>query len=183
MKKLFSVLAVSIILVLILASGVLAMNSVQLGYEFNGSQKVNNSTVDTDSGISLGYQYTMMTKELEYGAGIQYQLPRSLENNSKAKFNFIPVYGIVNYTFESKDYKPYVTGRLGYNVLQANDTFRTKGTSTEGGFYYAVGGGLTFDKVKTELLYSFNHGALDPKVGGNINIANRAIDLVVSYQF
>lgn len=79
MKKLLVVLSLTMLLVLIVGTSVLANSTVKLSYDLAGNADFKSSGTslwkpDIESGTSLGYEYTVESKQLEYGAGIEYQL-------------------------------------------------------------------------------------------------------------
>lgn len=182
MKKLLVVVSLSLALVLALSSFAMADSVIKAGYDFSGNVKGSNNVDterDTDAGATLGYEYLFPQDQLEYGIGVQYQFERTVKDTNY-KFNFIPVYGVLNYKFPVEgDVKPYVTARLGYNFLTANDDFKNA-HDTLGGLYYGAGFGVNISRqFIVEALYSENKGSLD---GGN-DITNHQISLNVGYKF
>jgi hypothetical protein len=170
MKKVAMIIA-TILLVGLLGTQVMADNTVSVGYDFNGKDKLNEGSIDINSSFCLGYEYSITEGPLEYGAGIQYQFDREFKNANNYKFNYIPVYGLANYYFNEGDgIKPYLAGKLGYNFLIGNEDFKEvvytntgnrAGTgSCNGGLFYGLGFGITYEKFKVELLYSVNNGGL-----------------------
>lgn len=181
MKK--SLIVVSLVFALVLVSSSLAMaaGNVKLGYDFSGEVKGSaniDSEIETDTGMTLGFEYIFAEEQLEYGFGVEYQFERKVKDFER-KFNFIPVYGVLNYQFPvDGDVKPYVTARLGYNFLTANDAFKN-GRDTIGGLYYGAGIGVNIRQFIIEALYSENKGSLD----GGADITNHQISLNVGYKF
>lgn len=183
MKKLLMVFSLSLVLVFGLCSFAMAASAVKLGYDFSGNIKGSaniDTEKDTDGGATVGFEYTFPQDQLEYGFGVQYQFERAVKDTDR-KFNFIPVYGVINYHFPvDSDVKPYVTARLGYNFLTANDSFKN-GRNPQGGVYYGAGFGVAINQFIIEALYSQNNGSLDG--GGGVNIANHQISLNFGYKF
>ena len=97
MKKLLSVLVLSLALVMIFGTCAFANNTIKFGFDLGGThtQSVAGFSIDDDvnPGISLGYEYTMKpNNHLEYGAGIEYQPDRSIKDYDSVKFSFVPIY-------------------------------------------------------------------------------------------
>ena len=182
MKKFWLIVSLTVVLVLAFSSLVMAAETFKLGYDFSGNIKGSGSSNEernTDPGLTLGYEFTVPQDQLEYGFGVQCQLERAVKDTG-GKFYFIPVYGLLNYNFtKGGEAQPYVTARLGYNFLTANDAFKA-GHDVRGGLYYGAGFGVNFSsQYQLELLYSENKGYLD---GGN-DIINHQVSLNVGFRF
>ena len=128
------------------------------GADFDlGGTLSHNKDWDVDSGFTLDAEYVMPAKnnmKVSYGGGIAYQLSRALTDDQDSEFNFIPVYGLLKYEMQQNS---YLVGHLGYNLFNANDTFKM-GDELGGGFYYAAGIGVGMEQYNADLLYSVNKG-------------------------
>ncbi len=158
--------------------------TTKLGFDFQSDQDVSYKGHDigspnVKSGVSLSIEYAYLLNEMfELGAGVTYQLPRSLKKPYNGEdFNFIPIYSLakINYSFND-DISSYLVGQLGYNFFDGNDKYKDDGdggkVSLKGGIYYGIGVGVVFQKkYQAELLYSMNNG--------EVSIEN--IDLDVEY--
>ena len=138
---------------------------------------------DTESGISIGGEYFFdLNESLAVGAGVEYQLKRKNEGAEKG-FNFVPLYALGRYNVSPSF---YFTGKVGYNLFQAEDL--PEELKTKGGLFYGFGGGIIFaDTLQLEILYSMNNGkiVLDEDIGVNYELIwnYSKIGVSIGYKF
>lgn len=170
---------------------VFSLSSLTLAQEMPGDFKVkaeldflgSHEDDDVDTGFSLTGEYMfpetsnmqLRGKELAFGAGLTYQLPRALSDNSNREFNFTTLYGTAHYELQQDS---YFIGQLGYNMLSGNDNYENQG-DVSGGLYYALGMGMNLqDQFDGEILYSVNNGSV-----GNSDVSYSKLTFGVSYTF
>jgi long-subunit fatty acid transport protein len=177
MKKLVLALIVSLVLVFAVGSVTMADMTAKVGYDLGGTFTIGTSQ-STDGGFSLGFEYTSeMGDNLMVGGGLEYQLNRNFTGFSTA-FNFIPIYGLVQYKFDQF----YVTGRLGYDLLSVNPA-PSAPISLNGGIYYGVGAGYTIDKnMVVEAIYGI-YNMSQSVVGYTTNGSYSKLGLSFGYKF
>jgi hypothetical protein len=164
-KKIFSSLILTIVLVLTFSILAMAESVLKVGFDFNGTIRETNSSFtlaqyDVNSGITLGYEYVNFDYDtLGWGFGIEFPMERSIATNSAATFNSIPIYA-VGYFCSSGETKAFLAIRGGLNILNGNDYF-SGGNTLGPGFYCALGGGFYIAKnLRCELAYSLNQGTI-----------------------
>lgn len=129
---------------------------------------------DVDAGFGVAGEYHDLVpsnQDVEWGVGLEYQLPRKLskiEGNTPVgspEYRFMPIYGTMIYTFPQQSL--FIKGCLGYNfVFDANADGKSIGMGTtqgsmSGGAYYSLGGGLKLsNNLVLELLYSVYSGKI-----------------------
>ena len=189
MRKSLLVLVLSALLVAFSAGSVLAGIVVKGGPDIAGKIKATLSSPgipdvsaeeDVKMGITVGGEYIVDSgNDLVYGAGFEYQLTRQIDNGNEFKFNYIPIYALGRYNFDSF----YLAGKVGYNLFKIEDL--TDDVTTSGGLYFGIGGGMDFDTFQVEILYSINNGALKPKDSsepGELKYQYSKISLSVGYK-
>lgn len=185
---------------------------IKIGVDFAGKQNI-----DWGSYYNSGYGYTPfdgttdvaagfnLTGELvEYlnaytgiGGGITYQAPRK-QTDYDGNFNFIPIYFLMRLRtmpVRQNEYKYFVM-HLGFNIFSGDSDYKGAGGELENGAYWAIGGGMVFNKLQFELLYNVNTGgvrqsgyAYDSTTGTNnyyeikSNIQYSALSFSVGYNF
>jgi hypothetical protein len=125
---------------------------------------------DVDSNISLGAEAYFNFDPVLFGVGAAYLLPRKLED-SDGKISLFPIYGAINYPFTPGGFTPYITGQIGYNFFFIDSKLENEldaligdecDYTTEGGLYWALGGGIILENnIQFELLYSNSSAGLD----------------------
>ena len=154
-------------------------------------------TGDIKSGFSLAFDGLMNFQAFMLGIGVSYLLPRAGEGTDApdGKFGTVPIYGVVNIPFSLNQMTPFIAVQLGYNFLIIDSTMKkwyetvTGGAdiSTEGGLYYAIGGGVIFDNnIQVELLYRVNQFKIVGKIAGasgEIEAEYTHFTLSVGYRF
>ena len=156
MKKL-SIFLVLSLLVLLSSSALAEEGSIHFGasYDLGGSLNWQSTTYGISPGYTFNGEITMpYHNNMSLGLGAAYQLPRSLQNNANAQFNFIPFYGLLKFYTDNEG---YLVGKLGYNMLQSNDDFDAA-NDLNGGIYYGVGVGSHSESMNVEIMYSVNNG-------------------------
>lgn len=144
--------------------------------EFSGTMNHvgNTGKGDVDPGFGVSGEYHDMlqsNQSVEWGAGIEYQLPRKLtkiEGNNTVgspEYRFVPIYGTMIYSFPQQSL--FIKGSLGYNfIFDANSDGKKLGLGTtegsmSGGTYYSFGGGIKLaNDLVIELLYSVYAGKI-----------------------
>jgi hypothetical protein len=58
------------------------------------------------------------------------------------------------------NYYKYLTAHLGGNSFSADNNFAGNNASFGGGLYWAAGGGMVFNFLQVELLYTVNYGSI-----------------------
>jgi hypothetical protein len=121
MKKTLILVALSALLVLFTMNSTFAGavgGTVKVGIDMAGDHEVSgaeNETWDVDTGFSLsGEVFGKIGNNFDVGAGINIQIPRSVED-AEGDFMFIPVYGMIRARIETENVAPYFIGQLGYN--------------------------------------------------------------------
>ncbi len=184
MKRFMLVVTLVLVSVFVFGNYALADSVVKIGYDLEGKHGLDTGTgpkTDIDPGLTIGYEYYFAKQKLEYGIGLEYQSERKFQDSSGKKISFIPIYGVVNYNFNGNGIKPYLTGRLGLDIFNANEVYKNGG-STECGVYWGLGGGFTRDNLVLELLYSGNHGHFKQQ-NTNTEIVYYKTSLSCGYKF
>jgi hypothetical protein len=183
LKKSLLIVSLSFVLILLIGTCAMADSTLKFSYDLAGTDKFSaysSIDLDTETGLSIGYEYTKPNDKLEYGFGLEYQLNRKIKD-TEAEFNFIPIYGLINYNFSDNDIKPYITGRFGFDIHNGNSAY--KGTSDfNPGIYYAIGGGVSFSNMKFEVIYSVANSSYT-YLGTDVDIAYSTTSLVFGYKF
>lgn len=192
MRKVLRSLTIIVLLLVLSASSVLAGGVVKVGMDLGGEVKIQEKIPgygtyefdnDTESGISIGGEYFFdLNESLAVGAGVEYQLKRKNEGAEKG-FNFVPLYALGRYNVSPSF---YFTGKVGYNLFQAEDL--PEELKTKGGLFYGFGGGIIFaDTLQLEILYSMNNGkiVLDEDIGVNYELIwnYSKIGVSIGYKF
>ncbi|NLZ44690.1 MAG: porin family protein [Clostridia bacterium] len=108
----------------------------------------------TEIGYSVGGEYLFAAnKDLDIGAGFEYQLMRKPQDYQK-RFRFIPVYALGRYRVHARgSHSFYLTAKAGYSLFQLEDM--PKEFITKEGLFYGAGIGVVFtNALHVELLYS-----------------------------
>jgi hypothetical protein len=146
------------------AGSALADVAFKGSYDFNGIAKYESFQTDAASGFDVSVEYYgSVLKVVQLGGGIEYQFPRA--NEDSGEFSFVPIYGAVRVIIPVPAVKPYVIGRIGYNLFRGDAAFVDDGSggqaSLKGGLTYGVGAGIIFLKfVLVEGQYAVNKGTL-----------------------
>jgi len=155
-----------------------AKTMVQLGagLDLLGHQTFSNSSLGSDSGVNTGVSLygellssgKFFTGNMLFGIGMEYQLPRELKDLSpdlhRRQFSYLPLYITLKYVVLPVGISPEVLLQGGYNVLVNQKNFdysQTDGFSANGGFYWAIGGGVDFKPFVLQLLYKSSHSSFE----------------------
>mgnify|MGYP000530015507 CR=1 FL=1 len=134
---------------------------------------------DVNSGFTINGEYVIPYRDkISIGGGLGYQLSRSLSEDESSEFNFTPLYGIFKYDMEEE---AYVIGHLGYNMLSANDEFKSN-AELSGGLYYAAGFGIGMEQYNGEIIYSVNNGGWDDGTD-KLDLSYSKLSLSFGYEF
>lgn len=157
MRKALVVLVFSVLLALLAAGPVLAGIVVRIGVDSSGRLEEKgfekgesyHAKRDTEIGFSVAGEYLFAaSKDLDFGAGFEYQSGRRPEGYQK-RFHFTPVYVLCRYRFSSF----YLTAKTGYSPFQLEDA--PENSIVKGGLFYGAGFGIFLtDGLHVELLYS-----------------------------
>lgn len=190
MRKNLVVLGLSVLLVAFSAGSVLAGVVVKGGPDIAGKVKATISVPgipdysdeeDVKMGITVGGEYISDSgNDLVYGVGFEYQLTRQVDVEDGHEFNYIPIYALGRYNFDSF----YLAGKVGYNLFKIED-LPDDDITTSGGLYFGIGGGMDFDTFQVEFLYSINNSAVKPKdssIPGELKYKYSKISLSVGYK-
>lgn len=125
---------------------------------------------DVDSSFSLGAEAYGNFGQFLAGGGAVYLFPRKLED-SDGKISLLPVYGAFNIPFQQTGFTPFITGQIGYNFFFIDSKLEDDldyligdecDYTTEGGLYWALGGGIILDNnIQFEIIYSYSSAALE----------------------
>ena len=111
---------------------------------------------------------------VEVGGGIEYMLECGQVDYPDEKINYIPVYGLVRGKYPLGFFTPFAVGKVGYNLLLANDNF-SGGADLIGGLYWSVGAGvLIMGFIFIEVAYANNYGLID--VGSGVDVVYSHFD-------
>jgi hypothetical protein len=140
-----------------------------IGFDLSGNHKVHLTYIgdsasdeyDVDTGISPSIEVMARRDNVLYGAGIEYQLPRSVDfGEDKGKMGFLPVYGVLRIQIPSESgVTPEFVGQLGYNIFTADDDYKGDADLSDG-LYWGFGAGLSIQNVILQLMYKTNEGGL-----------------------
>jgi hypothetical protein len=178
MKKPLAVFAVLlVVLPLAFAQGVGLTIRAFLPMDFSGTyamygyiddeNKVAFSDTKSGNGIGAEVLYNVV-RDLDIGIGFQYGSLRSLnDSDTDAKFNEIPIYGIIVYNFDIGLgwITPYGISRFGY-ALQSGNSAMTEYVSLGGGYHFTIGCGVDFKIPRTPLAafaeadYAYDEGTM-----------------------
>ncbi|MBA2132436.1 outer membrane beta-barrel protein [Capillibacterium thermochitinicola] len=192
MRKVLRSLTIIVLLLVLSAGSALAGGVIKVGADVGGQVEIQGKVLgivileeknDTETGISIGGEYFFdMNESLVVGVGVEYQLKRKNEGAEKG-FNFVPLYVLGRYNVSPSF---YFTGKVGYNLFQAEDL--PEELKTKGGLFYGFGGGIIFaDTLQLEILYSMNNGkiVLDEDIGVNYELIwnYSKIGVSIGYKF
>lgn len=174
---------------------------VKGGLDFMGEGEVeydgDSDDGDVDNSFSIGAEFYFGFESILAGAGAAYLVPRELED-SDGKITLIPVYAVVNIPFSQGGFTPYITGQLGYNFFYIDSDLEDEldylagaemDYTTEGGLYFALGGGVIFDNnIQVEFIYSHSAGSIDIEnedydVDETLDLTYTKVTLSVGYRF
>ena len=119
------------------------------GVDFGGRYDVDDiwDAGKAKTGLEIGAEYRYnVYPGLELGGGLAFQGHKKLKNGGE-RFNSVPLYATMKYSFDTGDVKPYLKGDLGYS-------FNTN--HAKNGFYYGAGVGVSFNNFNVELMYKEN---------------------------
>lgn len=150
------------------------INAFKGTYEILGHAEYKEDRNLSDSDMKNGFSLSLelgraIIEKLGIGVGATYQFPRAVDESGErdAKFNFVPLYGLVKLWTNSIGLFPFGMLQLGYNFFLGNDEFKTIGGERAeeldlgGGMYWALGGGIIFPGgFEIELLYTVNNGSI-----------------------
>ncbi len=136
---------------------------IKFGLDFKGELEhgEGRSEYDVDNSPSIsGEAAFKIAENVRFGIGGAFQINRGLKDY-EGTFSSIPVYGLFRIEpSTSVEVAPFFIAHCGYNFWKADSSFKGNG-SEKGGLYYAFGGGLLFNNVQIELLYSFHKGKIE----------------------
>lgn len=165
--------------------------NVKIGLDMSGKHKISaegdSLEEEVNQGTSISGEYLIsINKNMEIGAGITYQIPRS-QKTYLGDFSFTPIYGLVKLNSVSNDTTLYVLGQFGINSYTGDSKYAGTGGSLTGGTYYGGGGGIVFNKkFIIEALYSMNKGSYQVTVSGyrfKFEVEYSIISLFIGFLF
>lgn len=129
-------------------------------------------------GFSPSIDIVNQGKYFDIGIGLEYQLPREIENSNGAQFNFIPIYSVWRLTIiPTKSRELEAICHFGYNFFDFNDEYLTGDYSSTGSFYWGAGLSLVLGKrLVMQSLYKENRATVD-YLNSNNQIKNSHITL------
>jgi len=145
----------------------------KLSLDNHTSGKISGSPVysnfDTDLAVSVGIEYLhSLNENIAVGGGAEYQFFREIKKLDgniapyTAKFNYMPIYATAEYliSMNNANMKPFAKVNLGYAFYNLSGDADWLRWATNGGMYFAVGGGINVKNiVKIELKYSIFTGS------------------------
>ncbi len=129
-------------------------------YQGNFGTTLLSGASDTTSALTLTSEYIgYVTNQIGLGIGITEQFPRK-QTSQNGYFSFTPLYGLIRVRSvpDERYYYKYLTAHIGGNSFSADNDFAGNNASFGGGLYWAAGGGMVFNIVQLELLYTVNYG-------------------------
>ncbi len=198
MKRVFIVLLVTLILTLSFSTLTMAASKVMVSYDMGGKYNASkdlwwdddNKIYDTDSGFSVGFEFTNDNRKVEFGFGLESQLERSLTDFDNAEFKFDNMYGVMYINMsDEKNFAPFFVGRVGFNMHSGNNTYKKDvfnlDTELSNGLYYAVGFGFNSERTLAELLYTVNNSRITSNSDSDFkrNISYSKMSFVFGYKF
>jgi hypothetical protein len=141
-----------------------------IGADFNGKHKVKTSSMehtwDVETGYSVYAEYMLQSSYFLYGAGAEYQIPRTVTfTGGEGKVGFIPVYFVARLQApEAFIVRPLVVGQIGYSFLAADKDYKGSADIT-GGFYWGFGGGVQLQRLVLQIMYKVDTGKLKQEIG------------------
>ncbi|MGM0508290.1 MAG: hypothetical protein ACQERZ_03900 [Fusobacteriota bacterium] len=122
---------------------------------------------DTTSGFSLGGEFLEeIAPNFDLGLGGKYETeikrinPENEDEKKKSGLSTLPIYlmGRYNFVMKNEEFKPYLIGRGGYNLIFVNGENRERAEEESeenhtGGIYYGVGVGVEYRDLICSLVY------------------------------
>jgi len=187
-----------IALLLVLQTSTIFGNGIKVGFDTIGKHKatdielddynLGNMNNDAENGFSIAFQsMPNFNEKISFGFGVEYMIGRSTED-FEGDFNFENLFLIIYQTISTEE-PIFFSGRIGYGLFEADDTYKGDGLTTlKGGLYYGYGGGYKIDeKLSIEAVYTHNFGKYDSYilfVGDskyNLEYTRLNISLIYSY--
>ena len=173
-----------------LGARALAQGNLRIAFDMAGDHESSagnwSATEDTEAGVSAALEVaTRSTRDAELGVGIEYQVPRELEDDPDKEFSFIPVYFFAKIYAKSRGSTAFLLGRFGYNLYDGNTQYKGS-DDLEGGLYLAVGLGLiATGGAEIEVAYVLNSGTRDDGVAGapDVDVEYSRFSIGVSVAF
>jgi hypothetical protein len=143
--------------------------------DFKGFLGMDTETGDVKTGISFSAEGLLNMQGFMVGLGAAYMVPRGIDEDwPDGKFSRLPLYAVLNVPFKSGDITPFIAAHAGYSFFFMDSEMKdfwkdaTGGTaSTEGGFYWALGGGIILsNNIQFEVLYQSQRASTTLKAGG-----------------
>lgn len=181
--------------------GVDVLGEAEVEYSIPGAE---GETGDVKNSFSLALEGLMDFDSFMVGLGFSYLFPRGIDEDSPTtpdgKFSTLPIYAVLNVPFRGGEIVPFIAVQVGYNFLFIDSDMKKSyetaaqmagypdaSISTEGGLYYAFGGGIIFmNNIQAELLYRVHKN----KINGEAATATVEIDdeyshvtLSIGYRF
>lgn len=131
-------------------------------YQGNFGTTLLSGASDTTSALTLTTEYLgYVTNQVGLGIGLTEQLPRK-QTSQDGYFSFAPLYVLIRVRTipDERYYYKYLTAHLGGNTFSADNNFAGDNASFGGGLYWAAGGGMVFNFLQVELLYTVNYGSI-----------------------
>jgi len=131
-------------------------------YQGNYGTTLLSGNSNTTSALTLTTEYLgYITDHVGLGIGLTEQFPRK-QTSQDGYFSFTPLYGLIRVRTipDATNYYKYLTAHLGGNTFSVDSQFAGNDASTGGGLYWAAGGGMVFDFIQVELLYTVNYGSI-----------------------
>lgn len=188
MKKL--VIFMVVISLVVFNGAVLAQTSgnfeTKLRLDIGGNLDLSYNNVSVDDDVETGFtligEYKVPTNsQWTLGAGMAYQLDRSVDNSGAEDFNFIPLYGLAQYNLAENPV--YLLGHLGYNLFDAD---WGDDIDYNGGLYYGFGAGVNFgenNNYVAEALYSVNNGEIEDDSGDTADVEYSKFTISLGMKF
>ncbi|MCB5261185.1 MAG: hypothetical protein LHW64_02645 [Candidatus Cloacimonetes bacterium] len=146
------------------------------GLDLNGKQSFSNAAFSEDSDVETGaslYAEVLSSDQvglgkLLLGLGLEYQIPRELEDLSldshTRKFSYLPVYITGKYVLLPILLSPEIIAQAGYNLPMSNDNYTHSAVNNlevSGGFYWGLGAGISFKPFVIQAMYKSSKSTYD----------------------
>lgn len=122
---------------------------------------------DVSKGVSISGEAIKAIGMFQFGAGIDYQLPRAVKNmgygDTKAKIHFLSYFASGKVSLTNTFFKPIIGARLGYNTFSVNGAYYGSliDKHSKGGLYYGLTAAVQMQRLLLELTSCTNAGIFD----------------------
>ncbi len=185
-----------IITIIICCTGFLhALIQANLGFDLGGSIEMaydggGSYTPNVNLGITTGIEYLMQKDKFLYGAGLEFQIPRGINDtdaDKKATFSFLPIYLAGKYQFPDIQYKPEIGLEFGYNLFMGSSQFKND-KELNGGLYFGIGAAANYNNFIFQIKFKSNKGSGDWKDSdsndsGTDDYSYNHLTFMVGYRF